>query len=146
MPLLKGVHYKLIGSSGFGKSCEAAAILDMTTRTNDPDHLLIALLDLEHKTSQLFADLPHVAELPVGQRRVPCVATDADEVAAHLGYLKRELDRRARPRTSSRSGPPSPWNPTQLVRQASCVTTSSNKTIWPRYLVSSCWRRAAAWT
>jgi FtsK/SpoIIIE family len=92
--LVEGTHYRIIGGSGFGKSCEAAAILEMTTHTNDPDHLQIALLDLEHKTSRLFEDLPHIAELTLGRRRVPLVATSPDEVAEHLHYLRRELDRR----------------------------------------------------
>jgi FtsK/SpoIIIE family len=92
--LVEGTHYRIIGGSGFGKSCEAAAILEMTTQTNAPTHLQIALLDLEHKTSRLFEDLPHVAELSLGKRRVPLVATSPDEVAEHLHYLRRELDRR----------------------------------------------------
>lgn len=96
MDLLDGTHYRIIGSSGFGKSCEAAAIVDMTTQTNDPDHLIVALLDLEHKTSRLFENLPHIAELQVGRRSVDCVATTPDEVAEHFGYLRAELDRRKR--------------------------------------------------
>jgi DNA translocase FtsK/SpoIIIE-like protein len=94
MHLLDGTHYRIIGGSGFGKSCEAAAILEMTTQTNDPAHLQIALLDLEHKTSRLFENLPHIAELSLGRKRVPLVATSPDEVALHLHYLRRELDRR----------------------------------------------------
>lgn len=94
LDLIDGVHYKFIGSSGMGKSCMAGALLDQATQTNDADHLMISLLDLEHKTSRLFEHLPHVAELPVGRRRVSLVATDADEVAAHLGYLHSELDKR----------------------------------------------------
>jgi hypothetical protein len=89
------VHFKLIGSSGFGKSCLAAAILDQAVRLNPPDLLQIALLDLEHKTSRLFEHAPNVATLQIGRRSVPMVATSADEVALHLGYLKKELDRRA---------------------------------------------------
>ncbi len=89
------VHFKLIGSSGFGKSCLAAAILDQAIKLNSPDVLQIALLDLEHKTSRLFEHSPNVATLTVGRRSVPMVATSADEVASHLGYLKKELDRRA---------------------------------------------------
>jgi hypothetical protein len=96
LPLLKGVHYKLLGGSGFGKSCGAASMLYQATQTNDPDHLLIALLDLEHKTSRLFENLPHVAELQVGKKHIPIIGRDADEVAQMLGYLKKELDRRAK--------------------------------------------------
>jgi hypothetical protein len=90
------VHFKLIGSSGFGKSCEAAALLEQAITLNGPELLQIALLDLEHKTSRLFEDSPNVAVLQSGRRSVPMVATSADEVALYLGYLKSELDRRAR--------------------------------------------------
>src|SRR5258708_11671958 len=51
--LLDGVHYRILGASGMGKSCFAASFLDMTTQTNDEHHLQIALLDSEHKTSRL---------------------------------------------------------------------------------------------
>lgn len=88
-------HLKIIGSTGFGKSCLAGGILDQATQLNSPDVLQLALLDLEHKTSRLFENLPHVADLRVGQRLVTMVATSADEVAVHLGILKKELDRRA---------------------------------------------------
>lgn len=89
-------HLKVIGSSGFGKSCLAAAILDQAMTLNDPDVLQVALLDLEHKTSRLFEHREGIAELTVGRRRVSMVATDVDEVVEHLGYLKKELDRRTR--------------------------------------------------
>jgi hypothetical protein len=87
-------HFKILDSTGFGKSCLAAALLDQATALNSPDVFQLALLDLEHKTSRLFEHLPHVADVMVGKRRVSLVATTADEVAEHLGYLKRELDRR----------------------------------------------------
>src|SRR5579875_910656 len=88
-------HLKIIGSTGFGKSCLAGGILDQATQLNTPDVLQLALLDLEHKTSRLFENLPHVADLRIGSRMVTMVATNADEVAEHLGILKKELDRRA---------------------------------------------------
>src|SRR5579875_241251 len=88
-------HLKIIGSTGFGKSCLAGAVLDQATQLNSPDILQLALLDLEHKTSRLFEHLPHVADLRIGSRMVTMVATNADEVAEHLGILKKELDRRA---------------------------------------------------
>lgn len=94
VPIIGGVHFKLVGGSGFGKSCLAAALLDIATKRNDPDHLRIALLDLEYKTSRLFENLPHVLEVG-GQRRRRLVAKDADEVASQLGLLRKELDRRA---------------------------------------------------
>src|SRR6266536_76756 len=92
--LIEGTHYRIMGGSGFGKSCVAGAILDQVTQTNDADHLLIACLDLEHKTSRLFENLPHVAQLQVGRKHIDCVATTPDEVATHFGYLRQELDRR----------------------------------------------------
>lgn len=93
--LTKVPHLKLVGSTGFGKSCLAGAVIDQTTETNSPQKLQLALLDLEHKTSRLYEDLPHVASVHVGKRLVQLVATDADEVAEHVEYLKKELDRRA---------------------------------------------------
>jgi hypothetical protein len=62
----------------------------------EQDHLRIALLDLECKTSRLFETLPHVAELQIGRERVECVAQSADEVGRHFGYLRQELVRRMR--------------------------------------------------
>jgi hypothetical protein len=94
--LIGGTHYKIIGASNMGKSCFAASILDQVTATNDPDHLLIGLLDLEHKTSRLFENLPHLAELDLGRKRVDCIAQTPDEVGEHFGYLHQELNRRAR--------------------------------------------------
>lgn len=91
----ESVHYKLIGGSGFGKSCLAAGMLDIATTTNSPDVLRIALLDLEYKTSRLFEHLPHVHEFRVNGRVIRMVGRDADEVAARLANLKQELDRRA---------------------------------------------------
>lgn len=96
VPMLDVPHLKIIGSTGFGKSCLAGAILDQTTQLNSPDILQVALLDLEHKTSRLFEDVPHVARLKKGERMVDMVATNADEVVEHLSILKHELDRRTR--------------------------------------------------
>src|SRR5258708_33915834 len=92
--LIDGTHYRIIGASGMGKSCFAGSILDQATKTNSPDMLQIALLDLEHKTRRLFEALPHVAELRVGRKLVECVAATPDEVGEHFGYLRKELDRR----------------------------------------------------
>lgn len=95
-PIIPSVHFKLIGGSGFGKSCLAAAMLDIATTCNSPDVLRIALLDLEYQTSRLFEHLPHVLEVPTGRGgRQPLHGKDADEVAKMLGWLRKELDRRA---------------------------------------------------
>jgi hypothetical protein len=92
--ILKSTHFKFIGGSDTGKSCLAAATLDIATKTNDREHLQIGLLDLEHKTSRLFENLPHVAEL--GPRKIRLIGRDSDEVASRIGLLKQELDRRTR--------------------------------------------------
>lgn len=88
-------HGKLIGASGFGKSTCMYIMLKQAVEMNSPSRLQLALLDLEHKTSRLLEDYPHTASLQVGKRLIQMVATDADMVAEYLGYLKRELDRRA---------------------------------------------------
>lgn len=96
MKIEDAVHFKLIGSSGFGKSCLAGSLLDQATQLNSPDKLQIALLDLEHKTSRMFEDLPHVVEYKAaGGRRIPLASKDADEVAVHFGYLVKILNYRA---------------------------------------------------
>src|SRR5512135_126218 len=92
---MKGVHYKLIGSSGMGKSCGAAGKLHQLTQMNDPEHLMIALLDMEHMTSRLFEHCPHVAEIRHQGRYIPLIATDAEEVADKFMLLCKELDRRS---------------------------------------------------
>jgi hypothetical protein len=76
-------HIKIIGRSQMGKSSMAAALMEIITRTHDPKHVQLALLDLEHKTSKLFADLPHVATWQ-GQK---LHAKNEDEVIEQLGYL-----------------------------------------------------------
>lgn len=53
-------HIEIIGVTQRGKSSMAAAFMDAVTRTHDPDHLQLALLDRENQTSTLFAHLPHV--------------------------------------------------------------------------------------
>jgi hypothetical protein len=90
----KSVHFKLVGGSEQGKSCVAAAILDIATTTNDPDHLKIGLLDLEYNTSRLFENLPHIAE--IGPKRIRLIGRDPDEVAQRLKLLLWELHRRER--------------------------------------------------
>jgi FtsK/SpoIIIE family len=91
----ESVHYKIVGSSGFGKSCLAAGMLDIATTRNSPDVLRIGLLDLSWKTGKLFEHLPHVYELRNNGRIIRMIGRDADEVAQRLGNLKQELKRRA---------------------------------------------------
>jgi FtsK/SpoIIIE family len=87
-------HLLLIGSSQKGKSTEAAAFMDQLTRTHDRQHLLLALLDLEDLTCNLFAGLPHVLRFHVGNRTIKAVARSPQEVARHLGYLVQMMDYR----------------------------------------------------
>jgi FtsK/SpoIIIE family len=93
VPIRKSTHFKLIGGSGMGKSCLSAGMIDVAAATNDPDHLKLGLLDLEHNTSRLFEDLPHIAE--IGPRRQRLIGRDPDEVAQKLKLLQWELSRRA---------------------------------------------------
>ena len=53
-------HIEIIGVSQKGKSSMAAALMDIITRTHDPEHVKLVLLDMENQTSSLFAHLPHV--------------------------------------------------------------------------------------
>lgn len=92
-PIKKSTHFKLIGGSGLGKSCLSGGMLYIATQTNDADHLKIGLLDLEHNTSRLFEDLPHIAE--IGPRRQRLIGRDPGEVAQKLKMLQLELERRA---------------------------------------------------
>lgn len=92
-PIRQSTHFKLIGGSGMGKSCVSAAMLDIAIARNDPDHLKIGLLDLEHNTSRLFENAPHIAE--IGPKRQRLIGRDPDEVAQKLKLLQWELTRRA---------------------------------------------------
>ncbi len=76
-------HMKIIGASQHGKSSMAAALLDAIARTHDEDHVIIALLDLEYKTSKLFERLPHIA----------IVDTDAGPVLLHARDEREVLDK-----------------------------------------------------
>ena len=80
-------HFKFIGASQKGKSSMVAAFLDAVTQTHDEDHVLIALLDLEDRTSRLFADLPHIAEVMSPQGPVLLHARNHDQVLEHLELL-----------------------------------------------------------
>jgi hypothetical protein len=63
-------HFRFIGASQRGKSSMVAAFLEIVTRTHDPKHVQLILLDKENLTSNLFADLPHVLHMrtPSGER------------------------------------------------------------------------------
>lgn len=56
-------HFRFIGASQRGKSSMVAAFLEIVTRTHDYRRVQLILLDKENLTSNLFADLPHVAKM-----------------------------------------------------------------------------------
>ena len=87
-------HILIIGSSQKGKSCFAAALIDLVTKTHDPDTMVVALLDLENKTSKLFEDIEHLAVLNVGRKEVELHARNPRQVAEYLHYIRNEMDRR----------------------------------------------------
>jgi hypothetical protein len=87
-------HLKLIGASQHGKSSEAAALLEAILRTHDPKHVQVSHLDLENKTSRLFADAPHVLKLRIDGEVVRFHARSYEEVLQHLGYLSSVIDHR----------------------------------------------------
>ncbi len=92
---IEDVHIKILGSSRKGKSCIAAAVIDLTTQTHDPHVLKIALLDLENKTSRLFEHLgEHIVVLPTVKGRLPMHARSVKQSAEYLHYLRLEMDRR----------------------------------------------------
>jgi hypothetical protein len=87
-------HLKLIGASQYGKSSMAAAILYLITRTHSPDNVLLALLDMEHKTSKLFTDCPHLAAVNINGTRVALHAKTREQVLEHLGYIVEVMGQR----------------------------------------------------
>jgi hypothetical protein len=80
-------HVKLIGASQRGKSSMAAAFLEIVIRTHDTDHVLVALLDLEDRTSHLFAKIDHLAEVCVNGEWVPLHARSHEQVLEYLGFV-----------------------------------------------------------
>jgi hypothetical protein len=87
-------HLKLIGASQHGKSSMAAALLDAITKTHDPELVQVALLDLEDKTSRLFADLPHIARVRKQGETIRLHARSYEQVLEHLGYVSALIDLR----------------------------------------------------
>jgi hypothetical protein len=82
-----GQHLKLIGASQYGKSSMAACILYLITRTHAPSSVLIALLDMEYKTSKLFTDCQHLAEVNIAGKWVTLHAKNREQVLEHLGHV-----------------------------------------------------------
>jgi hypothetical protein len=89
-----GQHIKLIGASQYGKSSMAACILYLITRTHRPSNVLIALLDMENKTSKLFVDCQHIAEVNLNGKWVRLHARTKEQVLEQLGYILTIMEER----------------------------------------------------
>lgn len=76
-------HISIIGVTQRGKSSMAAALMEIITRTHDPEYVQLALLDHENQTSNLFAHLPHV----MTWRGTRLHARTPEEVVDHLELL-----------------------------------------------------------
>ena len=87
-------HIKLIGASQHGKSSMAAAMLEIILRTHDPKCVEIALLDMEDVTSRLFANVPHIARVMIGEKQVRLYARTPEQVLEHLKYICALIDYR----------------------------------------------------
>ena len=69
------------------------------TRTHDPQHVLVALLDLEDQTSRLFATIPHLAEVLIDDQPILLHARTREQVLEYLGkgcYRLRQQKQRNR--------------------------------------------------
>jgi hypothetical protein len=87
-------HFKFIGASQKGKSSMAAAFLEIITRTHDPEHVMLALLDLEDQTSKLLADKPHIAELLIDDKLLLLHARTREQVVEYLNHIVALMDYR----------------------------------------------------
>src|SRR5258705_8724565 len=72
----------------------AAAILYLITRTHSPSNVLLALLDMEHKTSKLFTDCEHLAEVNIKGKWVTLHAKTREQVLTHLEHIIAIIDER----------------------------------------------------
>jgi FtsK/SpoIIIE family len=87
-------HLKLLGASQHGKTSMATALLEIILRTHDPNYVQVALLDHENKASRLFANMPHIARVRVGEQVVRLHAHSEQQVLEHLEYLVGLIDYR----------------------------------------------------
>jgi len=87
-------HLKLLGASQHGKTSMATALLECILRTHDPNYVQLAMLDHENKASRLFANMPHLAKVRVGDRVVRLHANSEQQVLEHLEYLVGLIDYR----------------------------------------------------
>lgn len=88
------VNIKIIGTSRMGKSCLAAALIDILSQTHDASLVTIALLDLENKTSKLFEGFSHLATLEQGGKKLPLHARDPKTVANYVHLIRGLMDYR----------------------------------------------------
>lgn len=78
-------HFRFIGASQRGKSSMVAAFMEIVTRTHDPKHVRLVLLDKEDQTSNLFAHLPHVLSMKKSDgSTVKLHARNEDQVLEYL--------------------------------------------------------------
>lgn len=98
---IRGNHFRFIGASQRGKSSMVGAFMDIVTRTHDPAHIRLILLDKEDQTSNLFAHLPHVQKMQLSDGSViPMHARNVDQVVRFLIHTVAIFDRRYQmPRT-----------------------------------------------
>jgi len=88
-------HFRFMGASQRGKSSMVAAFLAIVTRTHDRQHVQLALLDKEDQTSNLFAHLPHVARLQIGQGKIIRLhARTNEQVLEYLTYVVAIMNQR----------------------------------------------------
>ena len=87
-------HLKLIGASRKGKSSMAAFILDLLIHTHDRKHILIAMLDLEYKTSRLFEQAANIATLRVNGDTTKLHAKTPEQCLEMSGYIVQLLNKR----------------------------------------------------
>ncbi len=87
-------HIKIIGASQMGKSSMAAALLDSILRTHDPERVLVALLDMEDQTSNLFADDPHIVQVKQDGKLTSLHARSKEQVLEHLELIVQIMDYR----------------------------------------------------
>jgi FtsK/SpoIIIE family len=89
-------HLKVIGASQKGKSSMAGALLKIILKTHDPEHVLVALLDIENRTSKLFENDPHIARVRFSDGKETVLhARSKEQVIEHLELLVEILEYRA---------------------------------------------------
>jgi hypothetical protein len=87
-------HMKLIGASQKGKSSMAAALLKIILATHDTQHVLVAILDKENRTGNLFNDDPHIIQVKRDGQLTALHGRSNEDVLAHLETLVEIMDYR----------------------------------------------------